>query len=61
METLKNGNEYLTLISTDEKGTLRNYIELWDKISNLIETSDKPGEHNKKFMQIKLIQMMIYL
>ena len=34
----KNGNKYLTLISTDRnKEVLIKYREIWDKIKNLIE------------------------
>ena len=34
----KNGNKYLTLVSTDKnKQVLIKYTELWDKIKNLIK------------------------
>ena len=35
----KNGNKYLTLVSTDKnKGVLIKYTDLWDEIKNLIKT-----------------------
>ena len=51
----KNGNKYLTLVSTDRnKEMLIKYIELWDKIKNLMECSSiKIGEYEKVFMKIK--------
>ena len=51
----KNGNKYLTLVSTDKnKEVLIKYIELWDKIKNLIGcNSIKAGEYEKDFMKIK--------
>ena len=46
----KNGNKYLTLVSTDKnKEVLTKYTELWNKIKNLI----KLGEYGKDFMKIK--------
>ena len=34
----KNGNKYLTLVSTDKnKEVLKKYVELWYKIKNLIK------------------------
>ena len=53
----KNGNKYLTLVSTDKnKEVLTKYTELWDKIKNLIEyNSIKAGEYEKDFMKIKFI------
>ena len=51
----KNGNKYLTLVSTDKnKAVLIKCIELWDKIKNLIKnTNDKPGDYDKKYLKIK--------
>ena len=46
----KNGNKYLTLVSTNKnKEVLIKYKELWDGIKNLI----KSGEYGKDFMKIK--------
>ena len=37
MDTLKSGDKYLTLVSTDEsKDTLKTYEKLWAKIKDLI-------------------------
>ena len=51
----KNGNKYLTLVSTDKnKEVLIKYTELWDKIKNLIKKiNDKPGDYDEKYMKIK--------
>ena len=56
----KNGNKDLTLVSTDKnKEVLIKYVELWDKIKNLIECNsiekinNKSGEYEKDFMKIK--------
>ena len=54
----KNGNKYLTLVSTDKnKEVLIKYTELWDKIKNLIECNFiekiNGGEYEKVFMKIK--------
>ena len=57
----KNGNKYLTLVSTyKNKEVLTKYAELWDKIKNLIECDPiekinrgKAGEYEKDFMKIK--------
>ena len=51
----KTGNKYLTLVSTDKnKEVLIKYIELWDKIKNLIGcNSIKAGEYEKDFVKIK--------
>ena len=51
----KNGNKYLTLISTDKnKEASTKYTELWDWIKNLIEkVNNKPSEYRKEFMKIK--------
>ena len=64
MDTLKKKMEYLIFVSTDKnKEVLTKYIELWDRIKNLIECSsikkinDKPGEYRNDF--INLIQMII--
>ena len=42
----KNGNKYLTLVSTyKNKELLSKYTELWDGIKNLIEkVNSKPGK-----------------
>ena len=51
----KNGNKYLTLVSTDKnKEVLIKYTKLWDGIKNLIECNFiKKGEYEKGFMKIK--------
>ena len=51
----KNGNKYLTLVSTDKnKEVLTKYTERWDGIKNLIKkVNDKPAEYTKNFMKIK--------
>ena len=51
----KNGNKYLTLVSTDKnKEVLTKYTKLWDGIKNSIEKiSNKYGEYGKDFMKIK--------
>ena len=62
----KNGNKYLTLVSTDKsKEVLIKYTKRWDKIKNLIECNpvkhsssekingSKSGEYEKHFMKIK--------
>ena len=61
----KNGNKYLTLVSTDKnKEVLVKHTELWNKIKNLIKCNssehgstekinDKPGEYENDFMKIK--------
>ena len=57
----KNGNKYLTLVSTDKnKELLTKYTDLWDKVKNLIKcnsiekiNSDKAGEYEKDFMKFK--------
>ena len=51
----KNGNKCLTLVSPDKnKEVLTKFTERWDKIKNLIKKiDDKPGDYNKKYMQIK--------
>ena len=45
-----NGNKNLTLVSTNKnKDILRNYIELQDKIKDLIKTiNDKPSDYDEK-------------
>ena len=52
---VSNGNKYLTLVSTNKnKDILRNYIELQDKIKDLIKTiNDKTSDYDKKYMKIK--------
>ena len=52
----KNGNKYLTLVSTDNnKEVIIKYIKLWDKIKILIKTiyGSKAGDYGKNFMKIK--------
>ena len=51
----KNGNKYLTLVSTDRnKEILIKYPKLWDGIKNLIECSSiKACQYEKDFMKIK--------
>ena len=51
----KNGNKYLTLVSTDKnKEVLIKYTELWDKIKNLIKKiNDKPGDYDEKYIKIE--------
>ena len=51
----KDGNKYLTLVSTDKnKEVLTKYTELWDGIKNSIEKiNNKSGEYGKGFMKIK--------
>ena len=52
----KNGNKYLTLVSTDKhKEVLIKYTEFWDKIKYLIETinGDEAGEYEKEYMKIR--------
>ena len=46
----RNGNKYLTLVSTDEsKGTLKKYEKLWHKIKGIINLN----LNNEKFTKIK--------
>ena len=54
-EEEKNGNRYLTLVSTvKNKEVLIKYTELWYKIKNLIKKiNDKPGDYDVKYMKIK--------
>ena len=52
----KNGNKYLTLVSTDKnKEVLIKYIEFWDKIKYLIKTINggEAGEYEKEYMKIR--------
>ena len=51
----KNGNKYLTLVSTDKnKEVLVKYTELWEKTENLIKTvNSEEGEYGKDNMKIK--------
>ena len=53
----KNGNKYLTLVSTDKnKQVLIKYTELWDKIKNLIKKiNDKPYDYDEKYIKIKFV------
>ena len=63
MDTLKKKMEYLNVSTDKNKEVLTKYIELWDRIKNLIECSSikkingKPGEYRNDF--INLIQMII--
>ena len=51
----KDGNKYLTLVSTDKnKEVLTKYAELWDRIKDSIEKiNNKSGEYGKDFIKIK--------
>ena len=51
----KEWSKYLNFSSTDNrKEVLKKYIELWDKIKNLIEKiHNKPGEYGKDYMKLK--------
>ena len=51
----KNGNEYLTLVSTDKnEEVLIKYTELWGKIKNLIKKMiGEAGEYGKDYMKIR--------
>ena len=53
----KNGNKYLTLVSTDKnKEVLTKYTELRDKIKNLIKIiNDKPGDYDEKYMKNSIL------
>ena len=55
MQWRKNENKYSTLVSADKnKKVLIKYIELWDKIKNLIKKiNDKSGDYDEKYMKIK--------
>ena len=50
-----NGNQYLTLVSTDKnKDTLKKYTEPWDKIKDLIRSiTNTLSGCDKKYMKIK--------
>ena len=65
MDTLINGNKYLTLVPTNEsKGKIEKYEKLWSKIRELIRSiiknSDDYGEKFKLRLK-NLIRMMSYL
>ena len=51
-----NGNNYLTLFATnDSKDRIKNYEELWIKITDLITlVTKKADDYNEKFIKIKL-------
>ena len=52
----KNGNKYLTLVSTDKnKKVLTKYTELWNEIKNLINTINggEASEYGKYYRKIK--------
>ena len=51
----KEWSKYLNFASTDnKKEVLKKYIELWDKIKNLIEKiHNKPGGYGKDYMKLK--------
>ena len=51
----KNGNEYLTLVSTDKnKEVSIKHTELWDKIKSLIKTiNGEAGEYGEDYMKTK--------
>ena len=50
-----NGNEYLTLITTDEsKNTLERYGKVWSKVKDLIRSkNDNSDDYDEKYMKIK--------
>ena len=50
-----NGNKHLTLVSPDKnKDTLKKYMELWDKIKDLIRSvTNTSGNYDKEHMKIK--------
>ena len=58
----KNGNKYLTLVSTDKnKEVLIKYTELWDEVKNLTKyNSIKAGKYEKD-QKSNSIQMIICL
>ena len=65
MDTLINGNKYLTLVPTNEsKDKIEKYEKLWSKIRELIRSiiknSDDYGEKFKLRLK-NLIRMMSYL
>ena len=44
-----NGNEYLTLVSTEIKITLKKYAKLWDKLKELIRSiTNTSGDYKEK-------------
>ena len=51
-----NGNNYLTLFATnDSKDRIKNYEELWIKITDLITlVTKKADDYDEKFIKIKL-------
>ena len=51
-----NGNNYLTLFATnDSKDGIKNYEELWIKITDLITlVTKKADDYDEKFIKIKL-------
>ena len=51
-----NGNNYLTLFATnDSKDRIKNYEELWIKITDLIMlVTKKADDYDEKFIKIKL-------
>ena len=51
----KNGNEYLTLVSTDKNNKVSiKHTELWDKIKSLIKTiNGEAGEYGEDYMKTK--------
>ena len=59
----KNENKYLILDSTDKnKEGLIKYTKLWDGIKNSVEkVNNKLGKHEKDFMKINSILMIIFL
>ena len=50
-----NGNEYLTLVSTNEsKEIIKKHEELWIKVSGLIRSKTKNSDDfDEKYMKIK--------
>ena len=52
----KNGNKYLTFVSTDKnEKALEKYKKLWDEIKYHIQTTNagKSGEYDKDYMKIR--------
>ena len=58
-----NGNQYLTLVSTNEsKEKIKAHEELCSKIRNLIRSIIKNSDdYDEKYMKSNLFQMMSYL
>ena len=50
-----NGNKYLTLVATNKnKGTLKKYKELWNKIRDVIRLiNNNSDNYDEKYMKMK--------